>query len=815
MLRVNMNENVTVHKAPERQAAVQGQLSTGRVVGQTPATAWIPGQMEGASSTSWRTILPHSEAVHSRAVKRPAGFPTEEVSAKRPKGPETTTQPWQFKDQVDDAIRQLCDERDRNKPDNFSFCLMIVDTCRMLEQNLVEIKAHLMPNDYNTCHRRMIFEMSKLYDKYIRKALVFFHNQITIGHDWVYTKGLDKITKYFNKLGVKSVSTASNEALLKEIWELHLGNELEYLKYLKDSPDGHCVAEQTITNIRWLTSDHSPTCYLDLISAQDLHGIRARTDRLYHEIGNSVNCSDAGKKRENVPHMANNKEMEKRKRHSLLFGQFKKLRTQITRTSGDSEIHRGRNRICHLQELFELYETCDKLFDHPCTPLFVQLNSLITKITNELRVKLEKGAYDGDQTLKDEVSSLLSDPKTERCLNRKHKNPYLGDIQSQNAVIPVVRESVIIMHTQQNEFMDDIFTLLNVKTRDKDIMALGQLKQFLDHHEKLKKYQLDDLKKNLDPVRRILFARLYFPILADYKNLPHNTLESAIQAGAIMYCHKDKVIELTPYVAYVTSTPNGARAWQCAACFVWFNDLRNLCCQTSFTEKDVDNLLDLKDAAPDLPSYIVGDSLVMVLTRLFPFMLQTSPDTALIKKVTKLSEWIYYLGRESRHNHGISQELYEYNEEWREKYIGKAGEGDTTPSSTSAARMPSSVHPGTLSVLSSETFDCHSRMGRQDVPHTGQFSTPCPGVPTPTPGGASWRPESSIPCRTPVAQSVAGSSPFPPPWLINRPFLPRIPAPACNRADFRRPPVCGQIRPRWRQAESQQQYENPDDRPCI
>ena len=817
MLRVNMNENVTVHKAPERQAAVQEKLSAGRAVGQTPATAWIPGQMEGASSTSLRTIAHHSEVVHSRAVhsvavKRTADFPTEAVSAKRSRKSETTGHQLAqtFKQQTDKAAWELFSEY-TTADNDLSFCLTIVDTCKMLEQDLDKIKNQLMCVDYNACHRHVIFKMSELYNASLRKALEFFQSQMTTGYDWVYTRTLDKLTRYFSKLGDKFNSTAANNALLKEIWGLHLSNELNYLEYLKDSPDGHCVVERVESNIKWLTNTESPACYVGLINNQCRHKIRARMNILCRKIGNSVNCSDAGKRIENVPHKAANTKMEQRKHHDLIFAKFKTLRqSQTARTYGDPRTLHDRNRIGYLQELFKLYKEYNKLVGNSHTPLFVELNRLIIQTINEVRVKLEAGIYDGDQTLKEEVSLLISDLEKEKWLTSEYKNPHSVCTQSQNTVIPAVQEGTMI-YNQFHAVVDDMFSFVHDKSNDNAIMALMQLKQFLDKHgdklEKLSKHRLDALQKRLALVVRMLFDGLCIPIINDYRTHFCNDVLGAIQCGALMCRHKDKIIELTPYVPYIlTSKGTESRnIWQKAVSFAWFSDIWNLCYQRSFTGKDVDNLLDLKDAAPDLPSYIVGDYLVTALTNLFQFMLQTSPDTALIEKVTKLSEWIYYLGRKSRHNHGISQELYEYNEEWREKYIGKAGEGATTSSNTSAAGMPSSVHPGTLSVLSLETFDCSSRMRLQDVPHMQQFSTPCPAVPIPAPCGAFQQSASSIPWRTPIAQSAAESGQ--PPSLAARSFLPRIPAPACNRADFHQPTGSWTDPAVVAAGASQQQYE--------
>ena len=182
------------------------------------------------------------------------------------------------------------------------------------------------------------------------------------------------------------------------------------------------------------------------------------------------------------------------------------------------------------------------------------------------------------------------------------------------------------------------------------------------------------------------------------------------------------------------------------------------------------------------------------LINLFCFMLQTNPDAALVEKVTELFEWADNFNEP---NHSIYQMLQKYHKQWRKKYntqwrkehVGTAGERATTSSSTSAARMPSSVPPGTLSVFP-ETFDCHSRMRLQDVPHAGQFSIPGPAVPTPAPCGSFQQSASSIPCLAPIAQSVAGSSPFPPSWF-GWPVLPCMPVPAYSWAGFHQPTSTG------------------------
>ena len=139
------------------------------------------------------------------------------------------------------------------------------------------------------------------------------------------------------------------------------------------------------------------------------------------------------------------------------------------------------------------------------------------------------------------------------------------------------------------------------------------------------------------------------------------------QKYAAMYRHKDRIIKLNPYV-FVFNTYDTLRMWQCAASYAWYHDLERLRHQTLFSENDVDNLLDLKDAAPELPISQIRNHLMITLTNLFQTMLQTNPGTALIEKVTKLSEWICDL---DRRQHNVSQALHEYNEAWREKYVSE------------------------------------------------------------------------------------------------------------------------------------------------
>ena len=808
MFRVNMNENVTIHKAPERQAAIQGKLSTGRVVGQNPVTAWTPGQMAGASSTSWRAIPPHSEAVHSRAVKRTADFSTEAASAKRPKGPETTTQPWQFKEQVNDAVRQLHKKRE-NAPDDLSFCLAVIDTDTALSCNLDSMKADMTSDDYNSCLQHSISEMSVLYNASLDNVLKFFRYQVASEQCWIYIRALDKVTRSFGKLGCKSAAAARNTTMLATIWKLYLNEELDYLQYLKKSPgDSSYPAQCAVDNINWLISAWPPTHNLGLLNNESRNKIKENANSLYQEIIHSdTSHSDAGKKKENVLHRDTNIMMEKRKHHDLILEQLDILHNDYKTACG---LDRARiHRIHYLEELLKLYEKYNKLVDNPHTRLFEKLGWVMAQIVDDMQGELKRGDYDYDLALKEDISSLISHLEKEKLLNRAHENLSSGFMKLQSTVIPAIRGNTMTSG-QIHTALSSISSVCHSEghNRDDELIALRQFKQLIDNCEdnldKFTENKAKGIRSRITAIRKIFFARLFAPLLADYSSHYRNTRQGIKRFCAIMHCHKDKFIELNQYISCVFTPDNdkSRSAWQNAACFAWFGDLKRLCRQTSFNGDDVNNLLDLKDVAPDMPSYKVRNNLLYTLINLFQFMLQTNPDEAFVKKVTELSEWADNFNDLS---HDIYQRLHKSNKQWREKYVS-AGERATTSSSTSAARMPSSVPPGTLSVFP-ETFDCHSRMRLQDVPHAGQFSIPGPAVPTPAPFGAFQQSGSSIPCRAPIAQSVAGSSPFSPPRLINRPFLPRIPAPACNRADFRRPPVCGQIRPRWRQAESRQQYE--------
>ena len=766
MFRVNMNENVTIHKAPERQAAVQGKLSTGRVVGQNPVTAWTPGQMAGASSTSWRAIPPHSEAVHSRAVKRTADFSTEAASAKRPKGPETTTQPWQFKEQVDDAVRQLHKKRE-NAPDDLSFCLAVIDTDTALSRNLDSMKADMTSDDYNSCLQHSISEMSVLYNASLDNVLKFFQHQVANEQCWIYIRALDKVTRSFDKLGCKSAAAAHNTTMLATIWKLYLNKELDYLQYLKDFSDGSSYPAQcAVANINWLTFAWPSAHNLGLLNNESRNKIKEDANFLYQEIIHAdTSHSDAGKKKENVLRRAINISMEKRRYHDLIHGKLDILHNDYKTACG---LDRARiHRIHYLEELLKLYEEYNKLVDNPHTRLFEKLGWVMAQIVDDMQSELKRGDYDCDLALKEDISSLISHLEKEKLLNRAHENLYSGFVQLQSTVIPAIQGNTMTpeqIHTALNS-ISSISSVRHSKgrSRDDELIALRQFKQLLDNCEdNLDKFtgnKAKGIRSRLTAIRKIFFARLFAPLLNDYNEHYRDTVQDPEQICAIMHCHKDKFIELNQYISCVFISDNyrSRPAWQSAACFAWFDDLKRLCHQTSFNRDDVNNLLDLKDVAPDMPSYKVRSYLINTLIRLFQFMLQTNPDAVLVEKVTELSEWADKFDQPNHKfndlSHDIYQRLHKSNKQWRKKYVS-AGERATTSSSTSAARMPSSVPPGTLSVFP-ETFDCHSRMRLQDVPHAGQFSIPGPAVPTPAPFGAFQQSGSSIPCRAPIAQSVA------------------------------------------------------------
>ena len=818
MLRVNMNENVAAHKAPERQATVQEKLSAGRAVGQNPVTARIPGRMAEASSTSRRTITHHSEA-----VKRTADFPAEAASAKKPGNQETrkpgnqetrkpkeleTTRPqrpWTFKTQVNNAIRKLYEIRDKSNPDNFSFCLIVIDTYRMLKQELQEEEAFWMPADRKDCHQHLISETSPFYNANLNEIWNFFQDQIATGAIWIYADEFKKVAESLGTLGYETSNATNNKAALTKLWNLYLNKELEYLEYLKGFPEVSYSARRTVDNISWLISPSSPASTLELMSDVQRKEISKQANSLYEMIIRSdMAHNDAGKKRNDVLHEATDTMMDKRKHHDRLFEQFDALHNddKSAQKSGNTRIFYGYKHICRLEKSAKLYELHNKLVDNPNTLLFRELERRITLLLNETRNKLIKNVYDDDQKLKKRALLLVDTLKEEKWLSKECKNPYSGCAQPQSTVIPAVRKDKIT-HEQFHEWIDDVLLILISNNQEAYMMALKKIKQLHDRKDELKKMPKNEskhIRMRMTNLEKKLFAKLFSPILGEYSSYYPCTPQNAAQAGAAMYRHKNRIIELNPYVSTLVHDNKSWMAWQTAASYAWFNELTRLNNKESFTEDDVNNLIDLKDVAPDIPSYNVGNYLKPTLVNLFKFMLQTNPETTLIGKVTELSEWANNMecpDRDTRKN------LRKYNKAWQETYVIKGGRA-TTSSSTSATGMPSFVHPDILGAFP-ETFDCHSSMRLQNVPYMEQSAISWPDVPTPAHCSAFWQPGSSPWCA-PIAQSATESSPFLPlPWLIEQPFFPHAPALACN--NFHQIPVCGQIQPWWQQTTLQQQYE--------
>ena len=814
MFRVNMNENVTVHKVPERQAAVQGQLSTGRVVGQNRATAWTPSQMAGASSTSWRAIPPHSEAVHSRAVKRTADFSTEAARAKRPKGPETTTQPWQFKDQVDDAVRQLCDERDRNKPDHLSFCLRVVDTYKTFKRYLSEAKVHWKPGTYDDCRRYIISGIHSLYHKNLDEVLNFFQYQADAGCIWIYVDKLDLVAQGFNALGRKAGNATNNKALLARIWNQCLNENLNYLKFLKGSPGNSYSARRTEISIKWMTNTHSPACFLGLISDESRKKIMEQAKSLSQEVIRSdMAHSDAGKKKEDVTHKTTDAMMEKRKHHDQILDKLYKLHRSFN-TARESDSYLGpvgdSKCIDFLRVLSRLCEEYNKQVNDPATILFKELKKLTTPLVDEVQNKLGKGAYDNNRELKKEALLLVSNMEKDRWLSRECKDPYSDCVQPQNAATLAVQKSQM-KSDELHKMAHHVYALLQDKTPDKCMMALEQIKQMHDDLEGnpkgLTRKESEKIKNHLSSAREVAYSILFAPILNEYKQYNPDKPWSIEQGYAAMYRHKNEFVKLNPYV-FIFYKHATLDTWQCAASCAWYYDLERLRCQTSFSENDVDTLLDLKNVAPTLHIHQIESRLLVTLTNLFQSMLQANPNTALIEKVTKLSEWIDDI---DRRRCNVNQALHEYNKAWREKYVSEGGGGRATASSyASAARIPSSVRPDGVLDAFSGAFDCPPRMVLQNVPYVPymqQFSISCPSMPTPAPFGALQQSASSIPCLAPIAQSVAGSSPFPSPWLIGWPVLPCMPVPAYSQVGSHQPTGLWTDPAVVAAGASQQQYE--------
>ena len=710
MIKERMDRNAATYGTMERQkdtAVPQGKTKAGRTVAwKKPVAIQVPSQTTRE--------LGGSQFYQSRSVKRTSRSPLEVVSAKKPRIMKEAIEQWIkcFKNQVDDMVQKLQEEYKR-APDKSLFCLKVIDTVSDLKKNLDKKNRHLMHADFNDCKRYMISETVSLYNTTFGITLKSLQNQVQEGKGWICFDNLCKVTRYFKEFSDYNHKVKDHEANLLMMWQAFGHRELDYLKFLEDSPDDKYSASLAIKNIRYLASSNGfPIPKLELIfNDDDINNIKELAETTYQEaINSNRNKSDTrGKNKHHNKKVADM--MVKRRYHDQLYEQFEKVRGEETRERTTIDWY-----IRLLEKLKQLRDEHDKLVGNIRTPLIKKLEKEIPLTGKRIQIKMEKGHTHDDDQLKKKSIALT-----------KH----------------LTKED-----SQYNNLIDGIY-------RDYDcnhnyMKTVSKVKELLikyDHN------LIPKDKRRLDNLIHLVRKTFSDPVFGAYDDAI-NFKKSSKEISTEMHKYKNKFIELNKSGnenMLVKSKPK-LQTWRTMACFAWSDDIDELCKKSSFNEHDIDDLLHLKSIVPDpLQNEHIKNHFQTALKNMLMFMSENDPGVGLTKRVMRLSKWVKELGKQ----HEIDPMLHRANKKWQEKQ--KRQVISATSSGTSVG-----AHPGTAGV-SLKASDRYPYMEQQNASHMRQ---PSPSL---FKGGATpAATQQPVPIAhyTPMAQSSDGIRPqLPPPSM--------------------------------------------------
>ena len=699
-----MDRNVVVHGTLEKQNGTaiipQGKMQTGRTVWEQPVAMTAQTFNQQTVVASQRTTTHYSAKERILPNQRPVKS---------------------FQSQVVEVVEELQRNRE-SEPDDFLYCMEVINKLDKLRENKYLLCGHERKSDNR---QFMMSKLADVYDSALGRALGTLKSRAKDGCLWMYRFDLNAMAKTFRQM---IPNNKIHKAVLSELYQQYFNQELDNMRYLLEFlPEKSTFFENISTGISYLMDETSPVCYIPLLDDHTLEEFRKRQKELLHDAELHMKNGKAGrdqgeldKLRKTVPR-AIAEMWDKREYHEQLFNKFYSF-------SPDKEGEGNKDHNVEIRWLKEITELCgqyETFVGEPHTKLKRSLISVISVIVKKVLLEIQ----DTDNTDQVRIQSLKAIDYLSNggWLKKGCNDLYLDYLKLQQDGTSTKTD-----YFELDRHINYIYTLLENSNKDHYMLALEELRKFQQYEQHLPEMDRDKmLQSRTRNAKNKLAKSLFYPILDKYTELakPGSPDKSDREVDTKMRQYKSDFIELNPY-RFILASDKAVRGWVWRACCAWHDDIDRLCNATSFSEKDINDLLQLKDIAPDVPNMAVCNDLQTALTGIFQFALKGNTGSVSIEKVAKLSEWIDLLSKE----HNICQELQKCNEEWKKKYKGTICDRTIASSDTSTKMLPVFVHPG-IADATLNTCGCHSHTEQQIAPNmmrpvTALFYMPAPATAT-------------------------------------------------------------------------------------
>ena len=704
-----MDRNVVTDGTLQRQndtaITSQGKTQTGRTVQEKTVAMPVQSFDQQIAVTSHRKTTRYSSKENSASRVTVKAVNTAKPEMLRGKVKQEPTKA--FQQQVLEVTEKLQRKRE-NEIDDFLYCMAVIEEINAIQKN----KHALNDSIHGSANQQlMISTMADVYTKALCPVLEMLEDRIKNRCGWIYKNDLNAMAENFQLLIPDNTFC---QKMLANIYQKYIDQELGNIEYLVEFlPEEMLLVTMIYNDVLWLTDEtKSPVYCIPLLDEHTIGEFKKRQGKLLQDIKAHKNNGKAKRDQEELDELRKKLPLpvtdmfNKRKHHEQLFSL---LSDTIHNEMGSKHniIEFGKEKKKDHQASMKFLEKvcplCDQYDEYVVEKHTKLQRSMINTISAATRrVLLEIQNSDDTDPFRSKSLSIIDYLANRGWLHKWCKSHYYDCLKPQDGM------NKRITHAQIDNWFNLIHNLLKTKTYENDMLAIKGLKELLSYEQDILTMDADDkLRERIKNTKHECSLALFKPILSAYKTLRET--KSAREADSEMRQYKNNFIALNEYTFVLDE--DALTCWKRRAFSAWHDDIDRLRNATSFNEKDINDLLQLKDIAPDAPNEVVFKALQAALTNIFQLALKNDTGSVSIEeKVAKLSEWVDLLSK----NPGINQKLREYNEEWKQRYKNTAGDRTMTSSDTSPL-PPAFVRPGCVDIPLS-TDDCHSRTERQITP---------------------------------------------------------------------------------------------------
>lgn len=649
-----------------------GEAQTGRNVSCDAAIPVTTSQMATAPNTTRQTIFDNEMAAQSvpettermASDAEPAAFNVMKCEYK-------ATEMLQA--EIASSLNRLKKIHDMDGSFSLPFCLGVI------EEFIYLIKKHNLNDTEDESYKYLVFQLSPYYTKSLPSALATLHQKATDKTGWKLYKEIVIIAKKFWLQPDESANKSANKKLLNDIIQQQLDNELEYLQHVAHNPVRDTVTEPcrfyhgTCDIISYMLSSKTFADHNNFIDKTKKAWIETQKARLIGIIENNHDKSAVGLTYEELERLACSKTdnpLVRRQYIELLMS-----RVNIIRNKAFAKDKKVENPGPYLDKLRYWYDRCCTHFSEFRVAGFNEFHALRLNLeatmSGIVKQMLENHIKDGTQ-LDEMWLDVLHKLRDRNALSESGKKLFLfyKELQeSAQAVTGTTVRTERITDTQCQQRLDEICSDLSAKSRYSLLIAAKKLRRLwgAHGHEIKTLSHADSHSERMDKIKDELCRNLFNPVIKQLEEYTDKEMASK-RTDREMTKYHDDVIELTPYLFVLRDDRNRLR-WKQAACNVWRFHIAEITKANSLTERDVDYLLQLKRAAPDVPDSRARIILEQALIQLLSIIKRDGIGQVPVEKIMTLSRWIEDLIHIREYNkeqqRSNKKQLAELNEDWK------------------------------------------------------------------------------------------------------------------------------------------------------